>query len=62
MEILLAILSCLVAALIVAVVVLFRRTRQLDYDIMNMRYVKVEKLPEGGYKLTDRTGKAFFEL
>lgn len=51
-----------VAALSISLLLLSKRLRKAEDEILNMRYVKVEKLPDGGWKLTDRTGKPFFEL
>lgn len=56
------ILSLAAAFLLLAVLNLHKRLRKAEDEILNMRYVKVEKLPDGGWKLTDRTGKPFFEL
>lgn len=62
MYVLIAILFLLVALLAAALLKVHKRLRAAEGEIINMRYVKVEKLSDGGWKLTDRTGKPFFEL
>lgn len=56
------ILALAVVALSVAVYLLWKKVDKLDDEVLNMRYIKVEKLPDGGHRLSDRTGKLIFEI
>jgi len=62
MGIVITVLSILVAALIGAVVLLYRRLVKLSDDVVNMRYIKVEKQPDGGWSLKTRDGQPIFDL
>lgn len=56
------VLGFAVVLLIAAVVFLYRRSERQADEITNMKYIKVEKHPDGGYTLTTRDGKSIFEL
>lgn len=56
------ILGFTVLLLIAAVVFLYKRSERQADEIVNMKYIKVEKQPDGGWTIKTRDGKSIFEL
>lgn len=54
--------SVVLTVFICVLVLLWLKVRRLEGEIVNLKYIKVEKLPDGGWKLTTRDGKPIFEL
>lgn len=52
----------LIALLLVAVILLFMRLEGCKDDIVNMKFIKVEKQDDGGWSLKTRDGKPIFDL